>query len=78
VSRFFAWLSEQLGITDARKQSEWQFRQLEEKLAEIKLQTIPKISIPPGNKKIAAVRQAPTIHDYESSQRAVLDEFKEQ
>jgi hypothetical protein len=52
-------------------------RVTEDKLAQIKLQTEPRISIPPGTKKIAAVRQAPTVHDYEASQRAVLDEFKE-
>jgi hypothetical protein len=81
LARLFAWLADKLGITecitDARLQSEWQYRQLEEKLIEIQAQ-LSAMQVDKQRAKPQEKHKAPTLHDYEASQRAVLDEFKEQ
>jgi hypothetical protein len=65
--------------------SEGQHRRIDELAGEIELlrEAIyrPKVSIPPGNVKIEAVRPRAAdlmkVMDYETSQIAALDEFKE-
>jgi hypothetical protein len=77
VAAVFVWLSDMLGIETARKQSEWQFRELEGKLTEIQAR-LSAMQVDKPRAKAQEKHKAPTIHDYEASQRATLEEFKEQ
>lgn len=76
LAKFFDWLNRKLEMTAHRQQSEWQFRSLEKKLIEIQTQLnamqVDKLKV------YVQTKAKPTPMDYESSQQAALDEFKEQ
>lgn len=72
-----AWLRELLGLETDRKQSEWQFRQLEERC--IRLESMLD-AIQMNKLKFYADKgpaRMPVI-DFETSQKMALEEFKEQ
>ena len=76
LAKFFDWLNRKLEMTAHRQQSEWQFRQLEQKLVEIQSQLnamqVDKLKVYVQDKA------KPVAMDYESSQQAALDEFKDE
>ena len=76
VERIFAWLRSELGIIDFIDHYEWQFRQLEQKLIEIQSQLnamqVDKLKV------YVQDNAKPVAMDYESSQQAALDEFKDE
>lgn len=85
IDRLFAWLSDRLGITDNRKQSEWQYRQLEEKLQEIQSQLnaiqIDKLKVyvqkQADKPKIADLMRV-MVMDLDTEQLAALEDFKDE
>ena len=76
LAKLFDWLNRKLEMTAHRQQSEWQFRSLEQKLIEIQSQLnamqVDKLEVYVQDKA------KPVAMDYESSQQAALDEFKDE
>jgi hypothetical protein len=75
--KVFIFLSVRLGIEGGRQETEWHYRQLEAKLLEIQEQ----INAMQVDRLKVYVNEKPKIMmqmDYESSQVAALEEFKEQ
>lgn len=74
--KVFTYLSVRLGIEGLRCETEWHYRQLEKKLLEIQEQ----LNAMQVDKLKVYVNEKPKIMmqmDYESSQVAALEEFKE-
>lgn len=74
--KVFTYLSVRLGIEGLRCETEWHYRQLEKKLLEIQEQLnamqLDKLKVYVNEKP-----KIPMQMDYESSQVAALEEFKE-